>query len=135
MVEELEARLAAMPELRPFASLPGAGAAGGLGAALAALGARIVPGAELVLRLAGFADRARATDLVVTGEGKIDRTTTEGKAVGTIVRESAAVGTRCVVFAGVVETPLAGVETHELSGAIERAREDLEELGERLTRV
>jgi glycerate kinase len=135
MVEELEARLAAMAELAPFASLPGAGAAGGLGAALAALGARIVPGAELVLGLAGFGQRARLADLVVTGEGKVDRTTLEGKAVGTVVRASAEVGVRCVVFGGVVETRLEGVETYELSGAIERSREDLEELGERLGRA
>ena len=57
-VEELAARLAAMEELAPFAGLPGAGAAGGLGAALAALGAELVPGAALVLDTAGF-DPAR----------------------------------------------------------------------------
>src|SRR2546423_6594473 len=56
-VAELERRLAAMTELEPFADLPGAGAAGGLGAALAALGAELVPGAELVLELVGL--RAR----------------------------------------------------------------------------
>src|SRR5439155_17019588 len=48
-VAELERRLLALPELTHFASLPGAGAAGGLGAAFAALGAELVPGAELVL--------------------------------------------------------------------------------------
>src|SRR5438105_3202875 len=51
---ELEARLAAMPELAPYAEHPGAGAAGGLGAALAALGATLVPGAALVLDLIAF---------------------------------------------------------------------------------
>ena len=59
-VEELEARLAARRSLRRVASLPGAGAAGGLGAALAALGAELVSGAELVLGLIGFRERARA---------------------------------------------------------------------------
>ena len=53
-MEELEARLAARDDLRPVADLPGAGAAGGLGAALAALGAELVPGAALVLELSGF---------------------------------------------------------------------------------
>ena len=47
--ELLERRLAAMKELAPYAELPGAGAAGGLGAALAALGAELVPGAREVL--------------------------------------------------------------------------------------
>src|SRR5438552_16011538 len=46
---ELEARLTSMDELVPYTDLPGAGAAGGLGAALAALGAELVRGAELVL--------------------------------------------------------------------------------------
>ena len=56
-VEELEARLAARADLAPFALLPGAGAAGGLGAALAALGGELVAGAGLVLD----ADRASPT--------------------------------------------------------------------------
>ncbi len=54
MVDELERRLAAMEQLRPYADLPGAGAAGGIGAALAALGAELVSGAELVLEQVGF---------------------------------------------------------------------------------
>src|SRR5262249_19583066 len=45
----LAARLAADPQLEPYALVPGAGAAGGLGAALASLGAELVPGAPLVL--------------------------------------------------------------------------------------
>ena len=53
-VAELERRLAADAELAPYADLPGAGAAGGLGAALASLGAELVPGAALVLDAVGF---------------------------------------------------------------------------------
>ncbi len=52
--QELEARLAAMAALVPYAELPGAGAAGGLGAALAALGSQLVRGAGLVLDTVGF---------------------------------------------------------------------------------
>ena len=48
-----------MTELAPFAALPGAGAAGGLGAALAALGATLEPGAALVLDAVRFRDRLR----------------------------------------------------------------------------
>lgn len=65
-VEALEARLLALTELAPYASLPGAGAAGGLGAALASLGAELVAGAELVLDEIGF--DPRGFDLVVTGD-------------------------------------------------------------------
>ena len=57
-VSELERRLAADAELAPYADLPGAGAAGGLGAALASLGAELVPGARLVLDAVGFDRRA-----------------------------------------------------------------------------
>ena len=56
-VEELEERLASMPELRPYAELPGAGAAGGLGAALAALGATLEPGSALVADAVGLRPR------------------------------------------------------------------------------
>ena len=55
----LEGRLAAIDELLPYAALPGAGAAGGLGAAFAALGAELVPGASAVLDLLGFDEAAR----------------------------------------------------------------------------
>ncbi len=129
-VEELAARLAAMEELAPFACLPGAGAAGGLGAALAALGAELVPGAALVLDTAGF--DPGGYDLVVTGEGRVDRTTATGKAPGEVARRCRDAGVRCVVFGGLVAEPLEGVETVALSGDPLRAREDLVELGLRL---
>jgi glycerate kinase len=129
-VEELAARLAAMPELVPVAELPGAGAAGGLGAALAALGAELVPGAALVLDTIGFDPAGQ--DLVVTGEGQVDRTSATGKAPGEIARRCREAGVRCVVFGGRVVEPLAGVETVALSGDPDRAPEDLVELGLRL---
>jgi glycerate 2-kinase len=131
-VAELEARLAAMEELRPYAELPGAGAAGGLGAAVAALGGELVSGAELVLERVGFRGWARGADLVVTGEGTVDRSSAEGKAVGEVVRICAEEDARCVVFGGRVAEALEGVETHTLSGDPKRAAEDLVELGERL---
>ena len=131
-VEELERRLAAMDELRPYADLPGAGAAGGLGAALASLGAELVSGAELVLETVGFYGAALNADVVVTGEGTVDRSTFEGKAPGEVVRVCRESGVRCVLFGGrVVERP-EGVEVLELSGDPGRATEDLFELGERL---
>ena len=133
-VEELERRLAAMEELAPYADLPGAGAAGGLGAALAALGARLVPGGELVLETIGFRKRIRGAALVVTGEGEVDRTTAEGKAPGAVARACAEEGVRCVVFGGRVVEPLAGVETRPLSGDPAGAEDDLVALGEELGR-
>ena len=60
--------------------LPGAGAAGGIGAALAVcLGAEMHAGIEAVLDAVHFAERVRGCDLVITGEGKADRQTLTGK--------------------------------------------------------
>jgi glycerate kinase len=124
---ELEARLA---PLAVYADVPGAGAAGGLGAALASLGAELLPGAQLVLDLLGF--DASPYSLVVTGEGTVDATTGRGKAPGEVAGRCRDAGVRCVVFGGRVVEPLAGVETVALSGDPARARADLAELGLRL---
>jgi glycerate 2-kinase len=124
---ELERRLLALPRLAPYADLPGAGSAGGLGAALASFGAELIPGAPLVLDLVGF--DAAGYDLVVTGEGTVDLTTARGKAPGEVARRCIAAGTRCVIFGGRVLEALPGVETVALSGDPERAREDLLRLG------
>jgi glycerate kinase len=133
-VEELERRLAAAEELRPFAELCGAGAAGGLGAALAAFGAELVAGADYVVEAVGLDDRIRPADLVVTGEGVVDATSTEGKVTGTVARLCAAAGVRCAVFGGRIDEQLPGAEMRALSGDPTRARQDLVELGERLGR-
>ena len=131
-VEELERRLAGMAELRAVADLPGAGSAGGLGAGLAALGARLVPGAELVLEAVGFRERIRGAALVVTGEGVVDESSAEGKTAGAVLSVCREEGVRCAVFGGRVEFELEGAEMHSLSGDPERAREDLVALGEEL---
>jgi len=130
-VEQLEARLAALDELVPYRDLPGAGAAGGLGAALASLGAELVEGAELVLDLIRFDARAGAADLVVTGEGTVDATTLEGKAPGAVARRCERLGVRCELFGGVVR---GGLSAHALSGEPEQAAADLVQLGEELAR-
>lgn len=76
--------------------LPGGAAAGGLGGALAALGAELVPGAAFVLDAVGF--DPRGFDLVVTGEGAVDETTWTGKAPGEVVRRCAEAGVAYVLF-------------------------------------
>lgn len=134
-VRVLEERLAAMAELRPFASVPGSGAAGGLGAALAALGADLVPGAPAVLDLLGFDGRLAGSDLVVTGEGTVDATTVAGKAPGEVARRALEAHAHCVVFGGRVVEPVPGVETVALSGDPARAEADLEALGRELSQA
>jgi glycerate kinase len=129
IMAELERRLAADEALAPYAALPGAGAGGGLGAALASLGGELVEGAELVLDLIGFDERARTADLVVTGEGTVDDTTFAGKAPGAVARRCERLGVRCILFGGRVLGVSDTFGVRHLSGDPARAREDLEALG------
>ena len=124
-IAELEQRLRELEALAPFRDEAFSGAAGGLGAALASLGADLVPGAPYVLDAVGF--DASTFDLVVTGEGRVDATTALGKAPGEVVHRTGT--TRCVVFGGVVERDVPGAETVALSGDPSRARDDLVALG------
>jgi glycerate 2-kinase len=67
----------------------GDGAAGGVGAALRiCLGAEMESGAMLVMRYAGFFDRLKGADLVITGEGMTDGQTAGGKLCSVVARES-----------------------------------------------
>jgi glycerate kinase len=83
-----------------------------------------------VLDLVGF--DPRGYDLVVTGEGRVDATTSEGKAPAEVARRCGAAGVACLVFGGIVTVPLAGVESAALSGDPDAAADDLIELGLRL---
>lgn len=86
---------------RDHASSQGAGAAGGVGfAALALLGARMQPGIELLLELAGFDDLVRGARLVVTGEGSLDEQTLQGKAPAGVARAAGAAGVPVVAVCG-----------------------------------
>ncbi len=74
---------------RDFAQVSGAGAAGGLGAgAMAFLGAILRSGIETVLDLTRFDVQLNGVDLVITGEGKIDRQTQQGKLISGVVRRA-----------------------------------------------
>ncbi|MDY4718829.1 MAG: tRNA adenosine(34) deaminase TadA, partial [Collinsella sp.] len=76
---------------RSFGSVlgvPGAGAAGGLGAALLALGAELRSGVETVLDLVGFDECVRDADLVITGEGNMDEQSAAGKAPVGVARRA-----------------------------------------------
>jgi glycerate 2-kinase len=133
-VELLERRLAESAELAPYADLPGAGAAGGLGAGLAMLGATLVPGAELVVETIRLPERLEGSALAVTGEGIVDAASLEGKAPGVVAAHAHELGVRCVVFGGRVVTEIPSAQTVALSGDPRRADADLERLGESLGR-
>lgn len=82
-------------------AIPGGGAAGGLGAALALfLHGRMVSGAEEMLRLAGFDKYLQDADLVVTGEGRSDGQSGEGKITGAIANRCRKWNVPCIVLSG-----------------------------------
>jgi glycerate kinase len=80
--------------------LPGSGAAGGLAGGLAAIGARLVPGFELVADAIDLAARIEGVDLVVTGEGFLDDQSFAGKAVGGVLELAAEFDKPALVVAG-----------------------------------
>lgn len=81
--------------------LPGAGAAGGLGAGLRAfLGAELRRGVDVVLDLVGLNDHLCGADLVLTAEGRIDAQTAFGKAPAGVAERARARGVPCIAIAG-----------------------------------
>jgi glycerate kinase len=82
--------------------LGGAGAAGGLAGGLAAVGADLVPGFELVADELELAELVEGADLVVTGEGFVDEQSFEGKVVGGVAELAARCNTPLLVVAGEV---------------------------------
>ena len=83
------------------AEVPGAGAAGGLGAGvLAFLGGRLLPGIELLLDEAGFDEMLEGADLVFTGEGRIDWQSARGKVPVGVSRRAKKRGIPCVALCG-----------------------------------
>jgi glycerate kinase len=107
IVAELDAALARFADVvarfigRDIRDVPGAGAAGGLGAGLLAFAdAKLRSGAELIMAATRFADRARAADLVITGEGRVDAQSGYGKVTGSVVARSREAGRPVALIAG-----------------------------------
>lgn len=93
-------RAVATPCFRSLAGVPGAGAAGGLGAAVLALGGALTPGIDAVLDRAGFDEALCDCDVVVTGEGMMDGQTAGGKAPLGAARRARAAGVPVVAVVG-----------------------------------
>ena len=140
-VEELERRLLSMETLAAHAEIEGAGAAGGLGAALASVGARLEPGARAVLDAIDFDAQIAGADIVITGEGTVDATSLEGKVPAAVSVACRQAGVPAVVFGGRIAAE--GRQLYELgasallslSGRVEHAATDLEELGYSVARL
>ena len=128
-VERLTVRLAELAErYRRWSGvdvrrLPGAGAAGGLAGGLAAIGAVLRPGFEVVAEAVGFEGALAASDLVVTGEGRLDVTSLAGKVVGEVLSASEQAGIPCTVIAGQVAADIGAALPRgvELVSLVDRA--------------
>ena len=89
---------------RGLAEMPGTGAAGGISFGLmAAARARFLPGFALVSAWLNLDPRLRAADLVVTGEGRFDGSSWEGKGPGAVVARAVALAKPVHVFAGQID--------------------------------
>lgn len=156
LVERLDEALAHLEAIvlrdlgRSVGMVPGAGAAGGIGAGLLAFcEAELVRGAPLVLEAVGFEERLAETDLVITGEGQLDAQTLSGKLPLEIAHRGRKAGVPVIGVGGRVD-PSARAALHSagftslfsltegpttLADAIQEAPRLLEQLGESLGRL
>jgi len=119
IVEQLEANMTHFIDMlegtisRPVRNIPGAGAAGGLGAGLMAfVSGELKRGIEIVLNASRFAEHIRGAALIFTGEGKIDFQTAFGKTMSGVAREGQKQGIPVIGIGGMVD---AGLENlHEI---------------------
>jgi glycerate kinase len=107
MVRQLDAGLRRLAEVLKrdvgidVGRVPGAGAAGGLGAGLMAFaGGRLRPGIDIVIDAVGLAGRLKGCDLVVTGEGRMDGQTVFGKAPAGVARVARSLGIPVIAICG-----------------------------------
>lgn len=96
--------------------VPGTGAAGGISFGLmAAAGARLLSGSDLMMDWMDLPARIRNADIVVTGEGRFDSSSIQGKGPGAVIAQALAANKVVHVFAGQVTTELAGASLHAIS--------------------
>jgi glycerate kinase len=124
----------------------GTGAAGGIAFALQQLlDAKLLPGIELVMKSVGFEERLSQADCVITGEGRLDRSSFEGKVVSAVVGRAHAKGIPvCAVCGssefsapeararGIAELETLSAHALDLEDSRQRTRELLRAAGERL---
>lgn len=138
-VAELDAGLAHLAKIvrqtliHDFRAFPGAGAAGGLGYGLLTFcGAELKPGADLVMELLGFDALLPDTDLILTGEGKLDTQSLQGKLIGRICERAGMAGVPVAALCGTLEADPAALRASGLSYAASILRQPVS-LDEALT--
>ncbi|MEM9389115.1 MAG: glycerate kinase [Bacteroidota bacterium] len=104
---------------------PGAGAAGGMGYAMMTyLSAEMQPGFDIVAKHTSLEEKVKWADLIITGEGKIDDQTAQGKVISRLANLTRGHSKRLIVFGGTVENNLAidGVERYY--SVLDRAKDE-----------
>ena len=91
--------------------IPGAGAAGGLGGAIALLGGRLTSGFDLIADLVHLEQAIADSDLVLTGEGHLDHQSSQGKVVSGVAKLAKKYGKPCVALVGSRSDELGMLET------------------------
>jgi glycerate kinase len=138
-VKRLEKRLVAMAEQAPRdpRGVPMTGCAGGLSGGLWAFrGAKLVPGAAYVLDALGFDDLMRAARFVVTGEGRLDAQTLEGKACAEVATRARQGGVACHAIVGRNDLDEFRARVLDFGLVIEASSmEELEAAGRRLAAI
>jgi glycerate 2-kinase len=120
-LERLSARMAALlathcGQSLTLAERPGAGAAGGIAFGLVtAAGAKLLPGYELIAAWLDVEARLGAADLILTGEGRFDASSREGKGPGAIAARAQTLGKPVHVFAGQITTMAPGLNLHAIT--------------------
>ena len=111
---------------KEVSDLPGAGAAGGLGAGLVAFtGARIKRGIDLVMNITGLRQQIKGADLVITGEGRVDFQTAFGKTPAGVAKAAKKLGVPCIAIGGSLADDARGVFAHGISGLESAAARDM----------
>jgi glycerate kinase len=125
MVRELDAALAHYAAIlkgdlgAEVAEIPGAGAAGGLGAGLLAFThAKLIRGARLVFEALRFDEQIAGADLIFTAEGRLDAQTAYGKAVGAVAQAGQRQGIPVVALAGAMAVDDASLRALGLAAAL-----------------
>lgn len=103
---------------RDVSSEPGAGAAGGIGAALLALGGRSESGADIIAEHTNLADDLETAELIVTGEGRFDEQSLHGKVVGWLAGRARPLGIPVIVLAGQVDLEKSTVRSAGIMAAL-----------------
>ena len=106
-----------------MSALPGAGAAGGMGAGcVALLGGKLSSGIDAVLSAVGFEEQLKDADMVISGEGRLDSQSFQGKVISGIARRTGEAGVPLVILAGSIDDSARAAAKHGVTAVFNTNR-------------